>query len=113
MDWILSDYNTNINCSMCRQELKNVKEMISYVEFKEHISSIIQKEYSKSNLERVSFINIHNKEEKMIEIINELYNYNTREDEILNVFCKTTLVSIKFFFVLFLIYIAIEISRTR
>jgi hypothetical protein len=113
MDWILSDYNININCSMCRQEVKNVKEMISYVELKQHISSIIQKEYSKSDLEGVSFINIHHKQEKMIEIINKLYICNIREDDILSIFCRTALVSIYFLFVLFLIYMAINISRNR
>jgi hypothetical protein len=108
MDWILSDYNINIKCSMCRIELKNIKEMISYEEFKNYIHTIIQKEYYKSNLESLFLINIQNKEEKFMEIINELYNYNTRDFDMITVFCRTSLISIYFFFIIFLILIALK-----
>lgn len=108
MDWILSDYNINIKCSMCRIEFKNIKEMISYEEFKNYIDTIIQKEYSKSNLERVSLINIQNKEEKFIEVINKLYNYKKVDYDILTFFCRTALISIYLFSIIFIIYLVLH-----
>jgi hypothetical protein len=105
MDWILSDFNINIKCSMCRIKLKNLKQMISYEEFKTYIYTIIQKEYSKSNLERLFLINLQNKHKKFIGIINELYDYNNRGFDIISIFCKTSLISIYLFFLIFLILI--------
>lgn len=113
MDWILSDYNINIKCSMCRIELQNIKEMISYEEFKDYIHTIIQKEYSKSNLERISSINIHNKKQKFIEIIDKLYNYNTIDNDVLTIFCRTTLISIYLFFIIIIIILITQTTSNK
>jgi len=110
MDWILSDYNINIKCSMCRIEFKKLKEMISYEEFKDYIRTIIQKEYAKSNLESLSLINIQNKQDKYMEIINVLYDYTKMECDMITIFCRTALISIYLFFIIFLIFLAIKTS---
>lgn len=113
MDWILSDYNINIKCSMCRIEFKNIKEMISYHEFKNYIHTIIQKEYSKSNLERISLINIQNKEGKFIEVIDKLYNYNKVDCDILTIFCRTALISIYVFSMIFIIFLVAQMGFNK
>ena len=111
MDWILSEYNIDIKCPMCRIQLKNVKDMISYKEFKDYICTIIQTEYLKTNLENVYSVNIQNKHEKFIDIINQLYNYHIIDNDTITIFCRTALISIYLFFIIFLILLSLKIYK--
>lgn len=110
MDWILSCYNIELKCPMCRQDLYNITETISYNEFKEYINTLVKNKFSYPS---THLIDINYKKEKYMKTLDTLYNIypETNSDDCAdhcNTYCRILLILVYLSFLFLIIFIILQ-----